>query len=235
MGLRWLVKGGRVVYNKLKTGENWYEEKIAEPLLDEVEEAKQGTFPGEYGSRQSNWEETISASARRKVHKPVEEAGKEYSNWLSKVEKFEQKRISVAEHFIENLPGGEISGSNVLMVTDVTSVGGAHGPAEPRPEKGEFDEWLEQVWPVFERVETKDGLKREIQAFAKQSENTLDPEVFEIWENNLDQPQWASILWNNYNGEYLPRYRKTLNHLSEARENTEQWAAELDNEIETRI
>lgn len=235
MVVRWVAKAGRIVYNKIKTGESWYEEKIAEPLLHEVEEAKQGYFPGEYGSRQSNWEETVSASARRKAHGPVREAAEEYLDWLGKVEKFEQKRIAVAEHFIENLPGGEISGSEVLIVTDVTAVGGARGPAEPRPEKGEFDAWLEQVWPVFEQVETEDGLKREIEAFANQSENTLDPEVFRVWENNLHQPQWPSILWNNYNAEYLPRYRETLNHLSEARENTEQWAAELDNEIETRM
>jgi|GEM_PF-6555587 len=233
--LSWPIKAGRIVWDKVQTGETWYEEHVAEPLLEEVEEAKSGSFPGEYGSRSSKWEEAVSAPSRRKSNKLLREAASEYTEELSTVESLEQKRIGVARHFIENLPGGEISGSDVLIFTHMTSVEGARGPAEPRLEKGDFDKWLKEAWSAFEEAEDQDSLERQLEALAERPENTLDPEVFHGWEDQIGEAQWPSILWNEYDDEYLPRYRTTLNRLEGARMRAEQWANEVDSEIEARI
>lgn len=230
-----VLRGAKTLKDKIRTGERWYDEHVAEPLLAEVEEAKEGNLPGEYGSRSSQWKDAVTATARRKADRMIREAAEEYTEELSKVGAMEEKRLKMAQYFIGNLPGGEISGTEVLIVSNTTRVEGMIGPAEPRPEKGSFDVWLGDAWKAFEKADSQSEFKRRIEAIARKPETTLDPDVFQCWESQLGYVDWPSSFWSAYQDEYLERYRRTLSRLEKAQDATQALANEVDALIETKI
>lgn len=225
----------KTVYDKIQTGERWYDEQVAEPMLGELEAVEGRSFPGEYASRHSQWEEAVSVAAQRKADKAIQEAAEDYVEALEDVENLEEKRLNTAEYFIENLPGGEINGQEVLIVTEVRQVQGTYGPAEPRPEKGSFDIWVKEAWPAFEESDSQSELRRQLESVSTNTHTDLDPDVFRCWEDQLRCDDWPETFWSVYDNEYLERYLQTIRRLSAAREDTEMFANELDAIIETKI
>jgi hypothetical protein len=70
---------------------------------------------------------------------------------------------------------------------------------------------------------------------AEEADNNLDPDVFICWEEQLGEIDWHCSFWNAYDDEYLERYRKTLQRLTQARQDVETYANEVDALIESRI
>ncbi|WP_408957261.1 hypothetical protein [Natrinema sp. 74] len=234
----WLGSGVRVLRNtvdKIRTGERWYDENIAQDMLAEVESAKEGDPPGEYGSRTSNWEEAVSATARRKADEMIRDAAEQYTEALEELEKVEEKRVNIAEHFIGNLPGGRVEGTQVEIVTGVTEREGRLGPAEPRPLHGSFDLWLDEAWPAFEEANSKSELRRHLESEAEKAETYLDVSVFQCWEDQLSEDNWHNDFWEAYNEEYLERYRQNINRMRTAKSDVQSHSSEVDKLIETKI
>lgn len=229
------IRWGRVLLDKIRTGERWYDKHIAEPMLAEVEAAKEGSLPGEYGSRDSQWDEAVSTPAQRKVSGGIRAAAENYTEALNRVASLEEKRISTAKYFIEDLPGGGVSGTDVQIISQCTKIAGSRGPAEARPEHGDFDSWLIGAWPSFENSNSAEGFKRRVECLAQNPENILDPDVFECWEDQLGEHGWPDAFWRAYENEYLPRYRRTLCRLEKAHKDTMIYANEVDALIESRI
>jgi len=233
LGTAW--RGARNVWAKIKAGENWYAENISEPMLAELEGAQNGDLPGEYGDRPSSWEENVTPTVKRRSDAAIQRAAEQYTDALDELEKAEDKRTGLAERFITHFPGGEIENSNVRMVTHVTSREGQIGPAEPRPEKGEFDSWIKSAWPAFEQSESVEEFRRRVLSKSRDHESSFDEDLFICWEEQLEMDDWDEVLWGQYNQEYLTRYMNNLRRLGQAKDDIRTRASELDRLIEVKI
>lgn len=227
--LRWIAKAANVGRKWWLGRKEWNYEELTEPLMDEISTAAGGNFPGSPGDRESIWEEEIPTAAKDRAPDSLNETADDYISSLSDLETLEEKRVSLAERFIDELPDGQIQDTQVLFLREVHEHPSQHHHPHSTAERGDFDQWLLDSWTAFEKSEDPSQLSTEIEAIARSQDRTaVDIDAIRYWEEERSNQQWAETFWDLYEGGLLRSYHQTLQDIDRCKSDLKAHAREMD-------
>lgn len=205
-------------------------DEIVSPLLDEVNAAAEGTFPGESCERRTEWTE-IGEEIRINMPSDTVDLADEYKRLLEQLETKENKKRNIATEFIDKLPGGNQRGENVRITVGVKEMRGPTDVPREGAEPGNFDQWLKDCWPAFEESSGPSDLETRIRALSKEHETNFDQEGIRYWENSDNMPDWPDTFWHLYDTGNLVAYHSALTELGETEDRIINVASEFESEL----
>jgi len=225
---RWAAKAlmaGRKWWLQRK---EWNFDNLTDPLMDETSNAAESSFPGTAGERESVWDD-IPEATKDRAPDLLTGAAENYQSSLDLLENAERKRISLAERFIEQLPGGEIIDNRVLFIREVHEEPGGHNHPHTTAERGDFDSWLSASWSAFNDADDADQLLTEIENIASsQDTSVVDIDAIRHWENELGIFDWEEVFWDLYESGVLRSYHSTIEDIEIYKSETALYAKEMD-------
>jgi hypothetical protein len=214
---------------KRKKQFNW--EHIIKPLIGEVKRASEGDFPGNYGERETEWDE-IGEEVRLNMPNDLVKIGDDYSKLIHKLSSKEQTRETVGAQFINRLPGGKKENNEFRLILGIEEVRGPTDIPREDPILGDLDEFLQHIRPVLESSETPSELKKEVRSIARQHESNFEEGAIEYWRNDLSDPEWADRLLKLYETGSLEAYYDTIDQINKYKEEIISTAREMNKELE---
>jgi len=213
---------------KRKKQFNW--EHIVKPLIGEVKRTSEGDFPGNYGERETEWDD-IGQEVRLNMPNDLVEIGDNYSKLVEDLSSKEETRESIGAQFINRLPGGKKENNKFRLILGVEEVRGPTDIPREDPILGDLDEFLQHIRPVLESSETPDELEKEVRSIAKQHESNFEEEAIEYWRNDLSDPEWADRLLELYETGLIKAYCETVDHISEYKREITITAMEMNKKL----